>query len=158
MKINTILIVFFFFLITGVETTAQSEKKLINKTFTPYQWEIYNTIYKRRYWDFRDNYDYIEFDPKYTFKRRYQGTQTSGTWKYDKKTKIIQLKITKPFKKDISLRVIKLSKKELTYTSSEEDYKVKMFMKEGEVPKKGKRPTTKKKQAKATKPNTKKKD
>ncbi|MGB0863490.1 MAG: lipocalin-like domain-containing protein [Saprospiraceae bacterium] len=132
MKIRLLFIIMTFLFVTN-ESSAQSSKRLL-KTFVPYQWEIYNTIYNRRYWDLRDNYDYITFDKNQTFKRRYQGVNTSGTWKYNRKKKIVELTITKPVKEKITLKIKKLSRKELSYTSSEEDNKVKMFMKQGEVP------------------------
>lgn len=132
MKIRLFLISIIF-LMFGHQGTAQSSKRLL-KTFIPYQWEIYNTVYKRRYWDWRDNYDYITFEENKTFKRRYQGVNTSGTWKYDRKKKQIELTIIKPSEKKVTLKVEKLSRSELSYTSSEEGNKVTMFLKEGEVP------------------------
>jgi outer membrane usher protein FimD/PapC len=142
------------FLMFGHQGTAQSSKRLL-KTFIPYQWEIYNTVYKRRYWDWRDNYDYIAFEKNKTFKRRYQGVNTSGTWKYDRKKKQVELMITKPSEKKITLKVEKLSRSEFSYTSSEEGHKVTMFLKEGEVPV---RKTRKQSSRRIKKPKKKKKD
>lgn len=113
---------------------AQSQKRLY-KSFVPYQWEIYNTIYKKRYWDRRDNRDFITFNKNKTFKRRYQGTDMSGKWIYNRKKKVITLNITKPFEKTVILKVTKLSSKTLVFSSSEEGYKVKMYLKKGIPPK-----------------------
>lgn len=132
MKTRLFLIVVTFLLFSH-QGTAQSSKRLL-KTFVPYQWEIYNTIYKRRYWDWRDNYDYITFEENKTFKRKYEGINTSGTWKYIRKNKQIILMITEPSTKRVILKIEKLSRNELSYTSSEEGHKVTMFLKEGEVP------------------------
>ena len=116
-------------------TQAQSERHLYG-SFVPYQWEIYNTIYKKRYWDNRDNYDFITFNKDYTFKRRYQGTEYNGSWSYDKKADQITLNVKSPFQKTITLKVEKLSRKSFNFSSSEEDFKVIMYMEEGKPPKK----------------------
>lgn len=137
------------FVLPSKNVNAQSQKRLY-KSFVPYQWEIYNTVYKKRYWDRRDNRDYITFDKDKTFKRRYQGTDMSGKWIYNRKKKVITLAINKPFKKTVILRVKKLSSKTLVISSSEEDFKVKMYLQKG-VPPRGKirrRVTRPKKKAK----------
>lgn len=112
---------------------AQPERRL-HHTFVPYQWEIYNTVYTRRYWDWRDHYDYITFKEDNTFKRKYQDTDMSGTWSYDRANDQITLKVTKPFQTLITLKVERLSGGKLVYRSSEENFKVTMYMQEGIVP------------------------
>lgn len=112
---------------------AQPERRL-HHTFVPYQWEIYNTVYTRRYWDWRDHYDYITFKADNTFERKYQDTDMRGTWTYDRATEQITLKVTHPFRTLITLKVERLSGGKLVYRSSEENYKVTMYMQEGIVP------------------------
>ena len=116
--------------IINAESNAQSEKRLMT-SWIPTQWEIYNTVYTNKYWDRRDNYDYIRFKSDYTFTRRYQKFSTSGTWKYNKKTKTITLTVIKPHQTTITLKVQKMTSNTLIYKSSEEGYKVKMTMKKG---------------------------
>ncbi len=136
MRTITILIIGILLGTATPAAQAQSVNRL-HKVFIPYQWEIYNTIYKRRYWDRRDNYDYLEFKPDGTFMRRYQGTDMSGKWKYNRKRKIVTLNVTTPFTKTITFRIKKLSNKTFIYASSEENYKVKMYMKKGTIPTRG---------------------
>lgn len=146
MRTFAILFIGIFLLAAPPTAEAQSVKRLY-KVFIPYQWEIYNTIYKRRYWDRRDNYDYVQFKPDGTFNRRYQGSSMSGKWTYNKKKKLITLKVKKPFTKTITFKIKKLSNKTFIYSSSEENYKVKMYMKKGAVPiipKRRKKPKRKK--------------
>jgi len=116
--------------IINTESNAQSEKRLMT-SWIPTQWEIYNTVYTNKYWDRRDNYDYIKFKSDHTFTRRYQKFATVGTWKYDKKAKTITLTVTKPHQTTITLKVQKMTANTLVYKSSEEGYKVKMTMKKG---------------------------
>lgn len=138
MRTFAILFVGIFLFAAPQKVEAQSVKKL-HKVFIPYQWEIYNTIYKRRYWDRRDNYDYVQFKPDGTFSRRYQGTDMSGKWTYNKRKKKITLKVKKPFTKTITFKIKKLSNKTLVYKSSEENYKVTMYLKKGAIPQRPKR-------------------
>jgi hypothetical protein len=128
------------FLIASPQTVEGQSVKRLYKVFVPYQWEIYNTIYKRRYWDRRDNYDYVQFKPDGTFKRRYQGTDMSGKWTYNRRKKMVTLKVKKPFTKTITFKIKKLSNKTLVYKSSEENYKVTMYLKKGAIPTRPKRP------------------
>lgn len=128
-----LLIVLMAIFLAPTNTQAQVDKKLYD-SWLPTQWEIYNTVYKKRYWDRRDNYDYITFKANHTFQRRYQGQDMTGTWKYNKSKKVIELTVTKPFKKTITLRVLKMGGNELEYQSSEEEYKVTMTLKPGTPP------------------------
>lgn len=116
--------------IINTESQAQSERKLMT-SWIPTQWEIYNTVYKSKYWDRRDNYDYISFKPDYTFTRRYQKFSTVGTWTYNRKTKTITLTVTKPHQTTVTLKVQKMTSNTLIYKSNEESYKVTMTMKKG---------------------------
>lgn len=131
MRVLLVLILTTFFINADID--AQSDRRFVN-SWVPTKWEIYNTTYDKRYWDNRDNYDYITFKSDKTFLRKYQGLTMSGTWTYDKKKKIMTLTITKPFKKTIKLKVKKVSGSNLVYKSSEEGYKVTMYMKKGAPP------------------------
>jgi hypothetical protein len=116
--------------ILNTESQAQVDKRLVT-SWIPTQWEIYNTVYTNKYWDRRDDYDYIQLKADNTFTRRYQQLSSSGTWKYNKNSKNITLTVTKPHETTITLKVVKLTDNTLVYQSSEESYKVTMTMKKG---------------------------
>ena len=59
----------------------------------------------------------------------------SGKWSYEKKKRIVTLTVNKPFEKTIELKVKKATGSNLVYKSSEEGYKVTMYMKKGAPPK-----------------------